>query len=192
MVTVFGKEGRNLYNAYFIPDTSKRRAALDEWIKSTTPIIQAAVTHELQDLVDQMTENRWTEEGWRRGEEKFRSIQNETHLVMGITLRTVHASRGVKIRGKLPNPIIRKTEIDLHGMTVAEATPLVENLLKDSYKAHEQKVWIIHGKGTGVLREEVRKNLGNHPLVESFTPADKSHGGEEGATEVVIKEWKFR
>ncbi|MFC2065459.1 hypothetical protein ACFLUO_01125 [Chloroflexota bacterium] len=44
MPIVFGQEGRNLYNAFFIPDTEKRRAALEEWIKSTTPVIQAAVT----------------------------------------------------------------------------------------------------------------------------------------------------
>jgi hypothetical protein len=42
--------------AYFIPDTAKRCAALNEWIKSTTPIIQAAIARELQDLVDFITE----------------------------------------------------------------------------------------------------------------------------------------
>ncbi len=47
-------------------------------------------------------------------------------------------------------------------------------------------VWIIHGKGEGILREEVRKRLNNHPLVESFTTADQAHG-EEGATQVDIK-----
>lgn len=51
-------------------------------------------------------------------------------------------------------------------------------------------VWIIHGKGEGILREEVKKRLEQHPLVESFIPADEAHGGE-GATEVIIKEWKF-
>ena len=83
-----------------------------------------------------------------------------------------------------------RTEIDLHGMTVKEALPLVDNFLKDSYNAHERRVWIIHGKGAGVLREEVRKYLENHQLVESFVQADQSHG-EEGATQVDIKEWVF-
>lgn len=71
MSTVFGQEGRNLYNVFFIPDAAKRRAALDEWIKSTTPIIQAAVTQELDDLVEFITKDRWTEDGWRRGEAKL-------------------------------------------------------------------------------------------------------------------------
>ena len=188
MAPVFGREGRNLYNAFFIPDTAKRRAALDEWIKSTTPIIQAAVSEELKSLVELVTENRWDEDGWRRGEEKLRRIQNDYHLIMDIKLRQISSRE--KIMGSLPDPIIRKTEIDLHGMTVKEALPLVDNFLKDSYNAHERRVWIIHGKGAGVLREEVRKYLENHQLVESFVQADQSHG-EEGATQVDIKEWVF-
>ena len=83
---------------------------------------------------------------------------------------------------------MRKIEIDLHGMVVNEAIPLVDEFLKESYDAHERRVWIIHGKGTGVLRQKVRQYLENHRLVESYIPADKSHG-EEGATQVDIVEW---
>ena len=36
--------------------------------------------------------------------------------------------------------------------------------------------------------EEVRKCLENHPLVESFAPADQAHG-EEGAAQVDIIDW---
>jgi len=190
MATVFGQEERKLYNAFFIPDTAKRRAALEEWIKSTTPIIQAAVTQELEDLVEFVTENRWTEEGWRRGEEKLRRIQNSYHLVLDIKLRTLGSREQIRVKGGIPPPIMKITEIDLHGMKVAEAMPLVENFLQDSYRVHERRVWIIHGKGEGILREEVKKHLENHPLVESFTTADQAHG-EEGATQVDIKEWEF-
>jgi hypothetical protein len=205
MATIFGKEERNFFNAFFIPDTSKRRAALDKWIKSTVPVIQAAVTQELEDFVKLITENRWTEEGWKSGEEKLRQIENDYHLLMDIKLRKVSSNekfRGTllepvvrlkigsneKTRDTKPNSIMSQTEIDLHGMTVTEAMFHVDDFLKDCYKTHERMVWIIHGKGTGVLREEVRKLLDNHPLVESFSTADKSHGGE-GATQVTIKEW---
>ena len=84
--------------------------------------------------------------------------------------------------------VSRKTELDLHGMRVDEAILVVESFINDSYKARERVVWIIHGKGTGVLREEVRQYLKYNSLVEFFTPADKYHGGEEGATQVVFKE----
>ncbi|MFC1954285.1 Smr/MutS family protein [Chloroflexota bacterium] len=84
--------------------------------------------------------------------------------------------------------VSRKIELDLHGMRVDEAIPSLISFINDSYKARERVVWIIHGKGTGVLREEVRQYLNNNSLVEFFTPADKYHGGEEGATQVVFKE----
>ena len=191
MATVFGQEGRNLYKAFFIPNTAKRRAALDEWIKETAPIIQAAVAQELQDLVEFVTENRWTEEGWRRGEEKLRQLQNSYHLIMDIKLRPVGSREQIAVKGMLPDPVVRKTEIDLHGMTITEAIPIVEQFLRDSYGSHERRIWIIHGKGTGILRDEVRQRLGAHPLVESFTPVDQAHG-EESATQVELKEWEFR
>jgi DNA mismatch repair protein MutS2 len=84
--------------------------------------------------------------------------------------------------------VSRKTALDLHGMRVDEAIPTVVSFINASYKARERVVWIIHGKGAGVLREEVRQYLKNNSLVEFYTPADKYHGGEEGATQVVFKE----
>ena len=109
---------------------------------------------------------------------------------MDIKLRKVGSREQIKVKGKILDSIARQTEIDLHGMTVVEAMPLVENFLQDSYKVYERRVWVIHGKGEGILREEVRKHLNNHTLVESFATADQAHG-EEGATQVNIKEWEF-
>ena len=40
---------------------------------------------------------------------------------------------------------------------------------------------IIHGTGTGALREAIRSLLANHPLVGSFSAAPKNQGGN-GAT----------
>ncbi len=190
MATVFGEEERGFYAAFFIPDTEKRREALDAWIESASLGIQATVSEELKSFVNWVTENRWDEKGWRVGEEKLRRIQNDYHLVMDINLRKVGSRERVEVKGSLPDPVIRKTEIDLHGMTVGEALPTVEQFLQESFKVHERRIWIIHGKGEGVLREEVRKYLDHHQLVESFAPADQARG-EEGATQVDLEEWVF-
>ena len=40
-------------------------------------------------------------------------------------------------------------ELDLHGLTVDEAIPLVDTFLYQSYKAGLRHVWVIHGRGTG-------------------------------------------
>jgi len=202
MPTVFGKEERGFYNAFFIQDATQRRSALDKWIKSTSLIIQAAITQELEDFVEFITKDRWTDEGWKSGEQKLRQMENDYHLVLEIKLRKFGSNEN--LRGTLPELVLRpkigananiqeimptaimsKTEIDLHGMTVAQAKIHTDDFLKDCYRTNDRVVWIIHGKGTGVLRDEVRKFLTDHPLVQSFSTADPSHGGE-GAVQVTL------
>ena len=79
-------------------------------------------------------------------------------------------------------------EIDLHGMTVDEALPRVDEFLHGAYEAGLYRVWVIHGKGTGILRREVKRYLKKHPLVESYRTAENRNGGE-GATEVELRDW---
>jgi len=183
MATLFDRVEKDFYTAFFIPDPAKRRAALDEWVKTSTPIIQATVREELKVFIENRTNNCWTEDRWRYEEKKWRQQQNEFHLVMDIQLRPLSPKEVVK--GVLPAPVIRKTEIDLHGKMVDEAIQLVDRFLQESYLAHECRLWIIHGKGTGALRQAVEQHLKGHRLVVSFAPADGSHGGE-GATQVDI------
>jgi hypothetical protein len=190
MTTVFGKEGRDFCNAFFTTNTMMRRIALSQWVKSTTRIVHAAVTQELKDCVELFTENRMTEEGWRRAEAKLRQMQNDFTLVMDIKLRTISLKEQAKCRGTMLEPIVQQTEIDLHGMKPDDAMFAVKKFLHDSYSAHERRIWIIHGKGQGILRGEVVKYLENHPLIDSFSVADQTHGAD-GATQVDIKDWEF-
>jgi len=74
-------------------------------------------------------------------------------------------------------------ELDLHGLTIDEAIPLVDTFLYKSSKAGLHRVWIIHGRGTGVLRQAVRRYLTHHPLVRVCSTADRNRGGI-GATQV--------
>jgi DNA mismatch repair protein MutS2 len=76
-------------------------------------------------------------------------------------------------------------EIDLHRMTVDEAVPVIEEFLYKAYQAGHTRVWIVHGKGTGVLRQEMRRYLAKHSLVRAQRTADSSRGGV-GATQVDI------
>jgi DNA mismatch repair protein MutS2 len=76
-------------------------------------------------------------------------------------------------------------EIDLHRLTVEEAVPKIDEFLYKCYKAGHYRVWVIHGKGTGVLRQEMRRYLSRHPLVRAQRPADPQRGGA-GATQVEL------
>jgi DNA-nicking Smr family endonuclease len=76
-------------------------------------------------------------------------------------------------------------ELDLHSHTVEEAIPKIDQFLNEAYRAGLYRVRIIHGKGSGVLRQEVGRYLSGHPLVRSYCQADRFHGGL-GATDVEL------
>ena len=78
-------------------------------------------------------------------------------------------------------------ELRLRHLTVDEALPRLERFLHDAYLTGLARVKIIHGKGEGILRLAVRRELGRHSLVKSFHPGDKWEGGE-GVTVVEFSE----
>ncbi len=71
-----------------------------------------------------------------------------------------------------------RDEIDLRGQTVDETVPAVEHYLDEAFRAGLPSARIIHGKGTGALRREVRQLLAKHPLVTSYEEAPREQGGE--------------
>jgi DNA mismatch repair protein MutS2 len=78
-------------------------------------------------------------------------------------------------------------EIDLHGLTVDEAIPKLEEFIYQAFQAGHYRVWVVHGKGTGILRQEMRRYLSKNHLVRAQRPADPQHGGA-GATQVELSD----
>ena len=70
-----------------------------------------------------------------------------------------------------------KPEIDLRGARLQEALDEVMHYCDDAQMLGIHSVRIIHGKGTGVLREEIQKFLRTMPGVESVADEDIRHGG---------------
>ncbi len=79
--------------------------------------------------------------------------------------------------GSAPAPTVGM-ELDIRGSNVADMLPRLEKYLDDAYLGSLPWVRIIHGKGTGVLRAAVRKELSKHPLVKRFREGDPGEGGE--------------
>jgi DNA mismatch repair protein MutS2 len=69
-------------------------------------------------------------------------------------------------------------EIEVRGQTVDEALPRVDQYLDQAYRAGLPWVRIVHGKGTGTLRRQVRDVLQKHPLVRSYETGKREEGGE--------------
>src|SRR5207253_3762258 len=69
------------------------------------------------------------------------------------------------------------TEISLIGLRVAEAEPLLVKALDDAVLADLPYLRVVHGKGTGALREFVHDVLSADPRVKRFGFAPQNQGG---------------
>lgn len=79
-----------------------------------------------------------------------------------------------------------KSEINLIGKMVAEALFELEKYLDDAALAQLSEVRIVHGKGTGALRDAVWKYLKRNPHIRDFETAAVSDGGT-GATVAYLR-----
>ena len=68
-------------------------------------------------------------------------------------------------------------ELHLRRMTVDNATLELDKYLHDAFMAGLYQAKIVHGKGTGTLRQVVYEQLTKHPLVKSFRPGKYGEGG---------------
>ncbi len=76
-------------------------------------------------------------------------------------------------------------ELDVRGQHVEEMLPKLEKYLDDAYLAAMPWVRIIHGKGTGTLRQVVRDMVRRHPLVKAYRSGEAGEGGD-GVTVVTF------
>lgn len=70
-----------------------------------------------------------------------------------------------------------KTELDVRGERLMDALEIVSDYIDDALMLSVGQVRIIHGKGTGVLREEIQKMLRANPSVESVEDEHIQLGG---------------
>ena len=81
---------------------------------------------------------------------------------------------------------LEKNEINLIGRKVDEAVDMVDKFLDDAFLAQMNQVRIVHGMGTGALRQAISELLSNHPHVGRFESASHSEGGR-GVTIVTLR-----
>jgi DNA mismatch repair protein MutS2 len=93
--------------------------------------------------------------------------------------------RGVTVSISHPEEMVR-SELNVIGRTVDEATGEVEQYLDRAFLAGLPRVRIVHGMGMGVLRKALRALLERHPHVALVAEASPNEGGA-GATVVDLR-----
>ena len=73
--------------------------------------------------------------------------------------------------------------LDLHGTDRDYARVLINDFIKDNYKIKNDKVIIVHGVGTGIIRKTTQETLKKNKLVDSY----KIDNFNDGQTIVNIK-----
>ena len=91
----------------------------------------------------------------------------------------------VAVRGDLPD-VDAATEIDLRGLRVGEIEAIVMHAVDAAIRADLKTLRIIHGKGTGALRERVAEMLRKESRVTNFRIGAWNEGGA-GVTMVELK-----
>ena len=74
-----------------------------------------------------------------------------------------------------------KPELDIRGMQTDEAIPVLERFIDNARMAKLNTITVIHGKGTGALRQAVHRNLRHEQRVKSFR-LGRFGEGEDGVT----------
>jgi DNA mismatch repair protein MutS2 len=115
---------------------------------------------------------------------EFDAVKMRTTLA---SLKRVSAKQ-LKVAKKSSVPITfdAKTEIDVRGMYSDEAVKNVEQAIAAALTGNVHSLRIIHGKGTGALRQAIQLHLQNHPAVKSQRNGLLTEGGA-GVTVVELK-----
>lgn len=108
-------------------------------------------------------------------------IQEETISAPGYTPRKSNTS-GIKMSKSLSV----STELNLLGRTVDEALAELDKYLDDAYLAHLPSVRIVHGKGTGALRNAVHNHCKRLKYVKEYRLGEYGEG-DAGVTIVTFK-----
>jgi DNA-nicking Smr family endonuclease len=104
--------------------------------------------------------------------------QQGTHRKEGVQLQVVRKLRRGHWRVE--------DELDLHGLTQAQAAPMLDDFLRHCAARRMKCIRIIHGKGNGVLRNLARDRLSGRREVMAFCEAPATQGGS-GAMLVLLK-----
>ncbi|MBR5231457.1 MAG: endonuclease MutS2 [Clostridia bacterium] len=110
---------------------------------------------------------------------------NITQLRLISQKKTQQKKSSVHVHSQSQSRTVRM-ECDVRGMALDEALMEVERYLDEAVMAGMNEVSIVHGKGTGILRQGIQRHLKTYPHVKSYRSGVYGEG-EMGVTIVTLK-----
>ena len=113
------------------------------------------------------------------------------NLKLKVNLKSLLHEKKLKkeniVQKKSYSPEVETLRLDIRGKKPEEIEHKLLTYLDNAYAANLERVEILHGKGTGVLKQFVKNTLENHPKVKKFYFADIESGGD-GVTVVEFED----
>jgi DNA mismatch repair protein MutS2 len=170
------RDAREQTRAYLL----EARKKVEDALGRARAAVDEATAREARRLVEQAIEEtgdegRVTREGWMSLDELKRARNVPSR------------SDRPTVRPSVQAPAVNAaTEISLIGLRVSEAEPLLVKALDDAVLGDLPYLRVVHGKGTGALRQVVHEVLAGDPRVKRFSFAPPNQGGP-GVTVVEFK-----
>jgi DNA mismatch repair protein MutS2 len=112
------------------------------------------------------------------------ALSDVVRMMEGEEEREVEALKGQPLSEKDAEEI--PSQLNVIGLTVEDALPKVDKFIDQALLRGLEKVQIIHGVGSGRLRDAIGKYLHEHQGVKGFAPGESMRGGR-GITVVELR-----
>lgn len=161
------KDARERARAYLLEARKTVEAALAQARATMSEATAKEARRMVEEAIEKTgDEGRGKREGWVNLEELRRRKNPSPPYPLS------HSGRG----GQGERATVA-SEVSLRGLTIEEAEPLLLRALDDAVLGDLPYLRIIHGKGTGVLRDFVQSVLKRDPRVKRFALAPSNQGG---------------
>ena len=174
------REAREQARAYLL----EARKKVEDALGRARAAVDEATAREARRLIEQAIGETAGETAGEKAREGWMSLEDLKHVRKGSP--STHLHRPPPSSTAPSSAISAATEISLIGLRVSEAEPLLVKALDDAVRADLPYLRVVHGKGTGVLRQLVHEVLSADPRVQRFGFALPNQGGH-GVTVVEFR-----
>lgn len=168
-----------------IEQIKEKQARYSTEIKSLADELVDATTHKRDFLVGDHVKLRSTQQVGvveRIAKDKAVVIIGQMQMTLPLSeLLPANAPIEIKLHRSIKADVVDyakfENELDIRGMLPEEATHYLERFIDAAFMSSQQQIRIVHGKGTGTLRQLVARTMKGYPF-QSVTHPENKQGGD--------------